>query len=98
MKKLKLAITARAKIEVSTCQVAPQHCFSMMGSGMRCELNENEQIRVEAEGPQGGQYAFWVDTDGNSEVVYIDPDDGGQEQGPVKLARLVWPGDRRIST
>ena len=59
---------------------------------------ETGKILVEADGPQGGQNAFWVDVEGNSEMVFIDSDGDEQSQGPVELARLVWPGDRPIST
>lgn len=59
---------------------------------------QEERIRVEAKGPREGLYAFWVESDGTSQVIFIDPEEGEQEQGAVELARLVWPGDRSIST
>lgn len=48
-----------------------------------------DRIRVEGNGPRGGQYAFWVDTDGNSKAIFIDPDTGEQDMGTVAIARLV---------
>jgi hypothetical protein len=57
-----------------------------------------DEVRVEAEGPEGGQYAFTVDSDDNSKAIFIDPETGEEPQGSVELARLVWPGDREIST
>lgn len=49
----------------------------------------SESITVEADGPQGGQYGFRVNEEGESEAWFLDTDSGRRSQGPIDKAELV---------
>ncbi|GGI95221.1 hypothetical protein GCM10008995_01740 [Halobellus salinus] len=55
--------------------------------------NREDKVRVEVEGPQGGEYAFEVDRDGNHTAYHIHTDGNDEDRGPLGTVKLVWTSE-----
>ncbi len=51
---------------------------------------QKDEVRVEVKGPQGGKFAFEVDSDENHKVIHLHNDGYEEDRGPVDTARIVW--------